>query len=118
MLRHDRTGCHLVAVAEVPDSEADEIAAAQLAVDAKVEQGELAYTALHLQADAQCPDVLELERCLLPNDLALVPRLAMDGIGVGSHDGLHQVEGSTRLNLPKINALAANQGRRHRPQPG
>jgi len=88
VLHHDRTGCHLVAVAEVPDFEADENAAAQLAVDARVEQGELAYTALHLQADAQCPDVLDLERCLLPNELALVPRRAMDGVGVGSHDGL------------------------------
>ena len=72
----------------VSDLERDEVAAAQLAVDAEVEQGEFAHPSLHLEADAQRPDVLELERRLLPDELALVPRLAMNGIACGSHDGL------------------------------
>lgn len=32
MLHHHGSGCHLVAVADVPDFEANEVAAAQLAV--------------------------------------------------------------------------------------
>lgn len=31
--------------------------------------------------------VLELERCLLTDDLALVPWLAMNSVGAGFHDG-------------------------------
>lgn len=43
---------HLVAVAHVPDLQRDKIAAAQLAVDTEVEQGEFAHSSLHLEADA------------------------------------------------------------------
>lgn len=72
----------------VPDLERDEVASAQLAVDAEVEQCEFAPPSLHLEGDAQRPDVLELEGRLLPDKLALVPRLAMNGVACGSHDGL------------------------------
>jgi hypothetical protein len=78
----------LVAVADVSNLEADEVATAKLAVDSQVEEGELAHPTFHLQANTKRPDVLELERCLLTDDLALVPRLAMSNVGVGSHDGL------------------------------
>jgi hypothetical protein len=78
----------LVAVADVPDLEADEVAAAQLAVDPEVEEGKLAHSIFHLQTDSKRPDVLKLERCLLADDLALVPWLAMNSVGVGPHDGL------------------------------
>lgn len=77
LVLHDDGACrHGFAVADVPDLESDEVAAAKLAVDAQVEQGELAHPALHLETDAQRPDVLELERRLLPDELPLVPRLA------------------------------------------
>jgi len=33
VLHHDGASCYLVAVADVPDLEADQVAAAQLAVD-------------------------------------------------------------------------------------
>lgn len=66
----------------------DEIAPAQLAVDAQVKKGGLSYPSLHLESNAQRPDVLELERRFLPDDLALAPRLAMSGIACSSHDGL------------------------------
>jgi len=72
----------------VPDLERYEIAAAQLAVDAQVEEREFAHPVLHLEANAQRPDVLGLERCLLPDDLALVPRLARSGVACVSRDGL------------------------------
>jgi len=69
LVLHDDGACrHLVAMTDIPDLERDEIAAAQLAVDAQVEEREFAHPALHLEADAQRPDVLELERCLLPDD--------------------------------------------------
>jgi len=59
-----------------------------LAVDTQVEERELAYSVLHLETNSKCPDVLELERSLLADDLALVPRLAVNGVGCGFHDGL------------------------------
>jgi hypothetical protein len=72
----------------VPDLERDEVTAAQLAVDPQVEESELPHPTFHLEPNAQCPGVLELERRLLSDDLALVSRLAMSGIASGSHDGL------------------------------
>jgi hypothetical protein len=87
VLHHHGPSRDLVAVADIPDLEADQVAAAQLAVDTQIEQGELAYPTRHLEPDAKDPDVLELERCLLPDDLALVPWLAMSSSIVGFHDG-------------------------------
>jgi hypothetical protein len=78
----------LVAVADVPHLQADQVAAAELAVDSQVEECQLAHPVLHLEADSECPDVLKLERYLLADDLALVPWLAMNSVGFGSHDGL------------------------------
>jgi hypothetical protein len=75
-------------MADVPDLEADEVTASKLAIDSKVEESKLAHSVPHLETDPECPDVLELEWCLLADDLALVPWLAMDGVGYGSHDGL------------------------------
>jgi hypothetical protein len=88
VLHYHGAGCHLVAVADVPDLEADKVTTAQFAVDSQVEEGKLAHPAFHLEADSKCPDVLESEWRLLTNDLALVPWLAMNGVGIGSHDGL------------------------------
>ena len=88
VLHHHSARCDLIAVAYVLDLETDEVTAAQLAVDSKVEERELANPALHLKADSKCPDVLELERSLLADNLALVPWLAMNSVGNGSHDGL------------------------------
>ena len=52
VLHDDGARSDLVAMADVPDSEAQQVAAAQLAVDAKVEEGEFAHAAFHLQPDA------------------------------------------------------------------
>jgi hypothetical protein len=75
-------------VTHVPNLEGDQVAATQLAVDAEVEQCQFADPAFHLQSNAQRPDVLELEWRPLPDELALVPRLAMDEIACRTHDGL------------------------------
>jgi len=88
VLHDDRPRCHLIAVANVPDLECNEVTSAELAVNSQVEQREFAYPVLHLETDSECPDILCLERRLLADDLALVPWLAMNGIGYGSHDGL------------------------------
>lgn len=50
---HDDGACrHLVAMADVPDFEAYQVASAWLAVDAQVEERKFAHAALHLKADA------------------------------------------------------------------
>ena len=86
-------------MAHVPYPEGDEIAAAQFAVDTQVEEGEFTDRPLHLESHAKCPDILEFERCLLPDDLALVPRLAMSGITCGFHDGLPSSGGTKTMRL-------------------
>ena len=88
VLHDDRSCRRSVSMAHVADPEGDEIASAQLAVDAEVEEREFADPTIHLQADAQRPDVFYLEGGFLPDDLALVSRLALSGISCASHDGL------------------------------
>ena len=78
----------MVAVADVSDLERHEVASPELAVDAEIEERQLSNSVLHLKPDSKCPDVFELERSLLADDLALVPRLGMSCVGCGSHDGL------------------------------
>lgn len=67
-------------MAHVADLEGYEVASAQLAVDAKLEEREIADSTYHLKADAQRPDVLDLKGGLLSNDLSLVPGLVMNGM--------------------------------------
>jgi hypothetical protein len=43
---------------------------------------------LEFQAGTQCPDVFHFEGRLLPDDLALVPGLALRGVGFGDREGL------------------------------
>ena len=89
LVLHDDGACrNLVAMADIPDFESDEVASAKLAVDAQVEERKFAHSILHLQTNSKCPDVLELERRLLPDDLALVPRLARSCVACDTHDGL------------------------------
>jgi hypothetical protein len=64
---------------------ADEIAAAQLAVDGQVEHGKVTDRMGFLKADADGPDVLGLERWLLADEFSLVPGFALVG---GFHDRL------------------------------
>lgn len=64
----------------VADLECNEVTSAQLAVDAEVEECELANQAFHLKTHAQGPDILHLEGSLLPNNFAFVPRLVMNSI--------------------------------------
>ena len=86
MQHHDGARCQLIPMAEVADLEGYEVAPSQFAVDAKVEQGEFTDSALQLQSDSQSPDVLQFELRLLFDDLASVPRLAVNSAGNGIHD--------------------------------
>jgi hypothetical protein len=55
------------------DLQANEIAASELAVDRKVEQGEISFPALQLKPNPNGPDIFRLERALLADQAALVP---------------------------------------------
>ena len=60
-------GCYIF------DRQSEEIAAAQLAVDCKVEHCEVAKTIAELKTGTNGPDMLRLERWFLSNELTLVP---------------------------------------------
>jgi hypothetical protein len=87
VLHDDGAARQLIAVTHVSDLERDEVAAAKLAVDAQIEEGQLTHTVFHLKPNPERPDILELERGFLADDPALVPRLAMDCVDNRSHDG-------------------------------
>ena len=67
---------HVAARSYVIDSKADEIAAAQLAVDGEVEQRQIAFAALDLKSDTNGPDLFRPKGTLLTNETAFVPRSA------------------------------------------
>jgi hypothetical protein len=73
---------------DIAGLQGDEVVRTQLTVDAQVEQRELAHTVLHLVADPERPDVIELEWSLLPDDLAFVPWLTTSVGARDAHDGL------------------------------
>src|SRR4051794_857533 len=74
---HPATGAHVL------DSYRDEIAAAQLAVDGEVEQGKVALSTLKLKPNPDCPDLLRLERALLPDQATLVQGVFANPTWVG-----------------------------------
>ena len=88
VLHHDCAGCHLVAMTNISDLQADKVAAPELAVDSQVEKRKLADSVFHLKAHSERLNVSKLERGLLPYDFALVPWLAASNVGYGFHDGL------------------------------
>jgi hypothetical protein len=57
----------------VADLQFDQVAAAQLAVDRQVEQGQVARLPLQFKADSDRPDLLRLQRRLLTDNLSLFP---------------------------------------------
>ena len=77
LLQNDGPRCHSVAVTHVAHAQAQEIASPQFAVDAEIEQGEFSQSPLHLQANPNAPNLLQLKRRFLPYQLAFVPRGVM-----------------------------------------
>jgi hypothetical protein len=60
---------------DILNSEPHQIAGAELAIDGSIEESQVAKCAIQLQAGANCPDVLRLERRFGSYELSLVPWL-------------------------------------------
>ena len=71
LLKHERTHCHYLAVADIAHSQLHQITSSKLAVDRQIEQSQIPAPPSDLQAYADCPNLLELERRLLADQLAL-----------------------------------------------
>ncbi|MBA3507265.1 MAG: hypothetical protein H0T80_15995 [Betaproteobacteria bacterium] len=91
-----------LAVAYITHAQLHQVAGAQFAVDAQVEQRQFPQPPLHLQADPDSPDLLELEWCLLTDELALVPSLVVLHSISRFHEVLLSVEGRTTLRSMPI----------------
>ena len=72
-LQDDRARRDPLALAHVADPQSHQITRPQLAIDAEIKQGEFARAVLDLQPDPNRPNVLDLQRRLLSDQLALVP---------------------------------------------
>ncbi len=97
-------------VGNVPDPQGNQITAPQLAVDGQVEQGKLPGSVGDPELDADCPDFLELEGQLWPDQPPLVPGYPATGGrlgGVGAHGRLLPV-----VEEPPVCAPQAAVGRR------
>jgi len=86
LLLADRSALHGMSVwRNVFDPEANEVAAPELAIDGKIEHGEIARPPLDLELGADRPNVLGSERGFRTNQFALVP-----GFAAGSLSGKFQ----------------------------
>jgi hypothetical protein len=65
---------NMVAVGDILQAKPNQVTSAQLTVDGQVEKGKVTKPIAELQPDTDCPDFLQLQRWLLPNKSALVPR--------------------------------------------
>ena len=89
LLHDDRTGSHPTAMDHIVNMEPDQITPAQLAVDSEVEHGEFPDATAQLQHNPDGPDLLQLQRGLLAEQFALVPRpCAPFGLRSGIHESL------------------------------
>jgi hypothetical protein len=75
-------------MAEIADTQAHQIARPQLAVDGEVEYSELPNSVSDLKAHSNSPDIFELQRRFLPDELALVPGNSSRDVNELSHDRL------------------------------
>ena len=73
-LHHNGPSSYLVSMADIAHLEAYEVTCSKLAVDGKIEHRQLSPPLSQLQADADGPNVLQFEGCLLADQLALIPR--------------------------------------------
>jgi len=64
---------HTASRRDVVDSKANEIAAAQLAIDGEIEQRQIALAVLHLKPDTNGPDLFRPKGTLLTNETSFVP---------------------------------------------
>jgi hypothetical protein len=76
LLEHERTRRHDLAMADIANSQLHQITSSQLAVDRQIEQSKISAPSGDLQTYADCPNLFELEWCLLAHKLAFVPGFA------------------------------------------
>ena len=60
-------------VTNISNAQPNKVTSSQFAVESKVKQRKLTSSMTKLKPDADGPDVLELQWCLLSDDLAFVP---------------------------------------------
>ena len=90
-MHDDRPGRDSFAVADVSNSQLNEIASPQLAVYAKIEQRQFPRPAEDLKPNADGPNFFKLERRFLPDKLSLIPRLRNRSNSKFIHDRLLKV---------------------------
>ena len=89
-------------MAHIAHPQTYQIARAQFTVDPEVEHRQFSQPSLHLQADPDSPDLLELEQRLLSDQLAFVPGFVpLNNMGA-FHRDLLSVEGDLTLRLVRL----------------
>ena len=88
LLKDEGAGRHALAVADVAYPQLHEIACTELAIDSKIEEGEISTSTGNLKPYANRPYLFEFEWRLLAYELPLVSRLASDDCSAGLHDRL------------------------------
>src|SRR5260370_23304236 len=94
LLLHDnRTGGDMIALEHIANVKPNQVAPEQLAVDGEIEQREFPGSMIQLQSNPDGPDLLQLQRWLLADQLPFVPRyytpVSFGGdVGSGMHEWL------------------------------
>jgi hypothetical protein len=76
LLDYRRSITHPAARTHIIDLQPNEVTAPELAVDSEVEHRQVTLAVLQLQPDAYRPDILRLQRALLADQAALIPRIS------------------------------------------
>jgi hypothetical protein len=79
LLHHRRPRPDPAAADEIANTDFDDVAAAQLAVDGKVEQGPVTQPSLTVQPEADRPHLLRLQRPLGTDHASGIPRAPLSG---------------------------------------
>jgi len=72
---------------DIVDAKPYQVAPTKLAVDSEVEQRQFTVAMIQLQPNSDGPDLLQLQRGLLAEQLALVPRYCTS---YSCRDGIHE----------------------------
>ncbi len=85
-------------MADVPHAQADQITCSELAVQTKIKKRKFTYAMAKLKPYADGPNILELQRGLLADDLPFIPWNLDWGIGCCVHNELLEVEEGTTVD--------------------
>jgi len=91
LLHDDGSGQYVITLLDIAHAKSHEVAAAELAVDCQVEEGEIPGLLGELQAEPDGPDILQAQGRLLSKQLSPIPRgMGGDGGDCHVHGGLLQ----------------------------